>query len=136
MIQPTEQVMPEQWLAILKQTMPFQVVDDDLLRRIAALGKPVSCTADETIYDVGGPADDIYIVVSGQVEHELAPGAHARRPLKVLSAGDVFGWAALLEKYPHRLAKAVCKEAALLVRINGNELLRMFESEPDTGDVV
>ena len=128
--------MPEQWLAILKQTMPFQVVDDALLRKVAALGKPVSCAAGETIYDVGGKADDIYIVVSGQVEHELAPGAQARRPLKVLTAGDVFGWAALLEKYPHRLAKAVCKEAALLVRINGNELLRMFEAEPDTGDVV
>ena len=128
--------MPEQWLAILKQTMPFQVVDDALLRKIAALGKPVSFAAGETIYDVDGKADDIYIVVSGQVEHELTPGAQARRPLKMLAAGDVFGWAALLEKYPHRLAKAVCKEAATLVRINGNELLRMFESAPDTGDVV
>jgi len=136
MNQPTEQLMPEQWLAILKQTMPFQVVDDALLRRIAALGKPVSCAAGETIYDVGDKADDIYIVVSGQVEHALAPGAHARRPLKLLGAGDVFGWAALLEKFPHRLAKAVCKENAELVRINGNELLRMFEAEPDTGDVV
>src|SRR6185369_1200948 len=136
MNQPTEQLMPEQWLAILKQTMPFQVVDDALLHRIAALGKPVSCAAGETIYDVGDKADDIYIVVSGQVEHALSPGAHARRPLKLLGAGDVFGWAALLEKFPHRLAKAVCKENAELVRINGNELLRMFEAEPDTGDVV
>ncbi len=128
--------MPEQLLAILKQTMPFQVVDDGLLRKIAALGRTVSFERDAVIYDVGGNADDIYIIVSGRVEHTLAPGAQARRPLKILGAGDVFGWAALLEKYPHRLAKAVCQDAAEIIRINGNELLRMFESDPDTGDVV
>lgn len=132
----TERAALERLLAILKQTMPFQVVEDGLLRKIAALGRFAVYERDAMIYDVGGNADDIYIIVSGRVEHELAPGAQARRPLKLLGAGDVFGWAALLEKFPHRLAKAVCKEAAEIVRINGNELLRMFEAEPDTGDVV
>ena len=132
----TDQVTPERLLAILKQTMPFQVVENGLLQKIAALGRPVTYAGDAVIYDVGGNADDIYIIVSGQVEHALAPGAQARRPLKILGAGDVFGWAALLEKYPHRLAKAVCRQAAQIVRINGDELLRMFEAEPETGDVV
>jgi NitT/TauT family transport system permease protein len=56
--------------------------------------------------------------------------------MKTLVQGDVFGWAALLEKVPNRLAKAVCTEDAVIVRINGDELLRVLESDPDAGDVV
>jgi NitT/TauT family transport system permease protein len=136
-MEPIEQpVMSEQMIAILKQTMPFQVVGDGLLRRIAALGRRVPYDQGAVIYDAGDIADDIYIIVSGRIEHALEPGAQARRPVKILGAGDVFGWAALLEKYPHRLAKASCQEATEIIRINGDELLRMLESDPDTGDVV
>jgi ABC-type nitrate/sulfonate/bicarbonate transport system permease component len=70
------------------------------------------------------------------VEHALEPGVHARRPVQTLGPGDVFGWAALLAKYPARLAKAVCIEPTEIIRINGDELLRLFESDPDSGDVV
>ena len=121
---------------ILKQTMPFQVISDGMLQKIAALGKRTSYDKEMLIYDVGDKADDIYIIVSGKVEHALEPGVHARRPVQTLGPGDVFGWAALLAKYPARLAKAVCIEPTEIIRINGDELLRLFESDPDSGDVV
>jgi ABC-type nitrate/sulfonate/bicarbonate transport system permease component len=107
-----------------------------MLRQIAALGRRMSCDSGTLIYDVGDTADDIYIIVSGKVQHTLEPGVNARRPVQTLGEGDVFGWAALLEKYPHRLAKAVTLDATDIFRINGDELLRIFESDPDTGDVV
>ncbi len=128
--------MSEQITEILKQAMPFRMVGEDMLGRIAALGKRMSCGKDARIYDVGDAADNVYIIVSGKVEHALEPGAQARRPLKVLGAGDVFGWAALLDKYPNRLARAVCLESSQIISINGNELLRILESDPDAGDVV
>jgi ABC-type nitrate/sulfonate/bicarbonate transport system permease component len=131
-----QQVMTERMVEILKQTMPFQMVGDGLLRRIAALGRRVSYEQGAEIYEAGDVADDIYIIVSGRVEHALEPGAQARRPVKMLGAGDVFGWAALLEKYPHRLAKAVCQEPTEIIRISGDELLRMLETDPEAGDVV
>jgi CRP-like cAMP-binding protein len=123
-------------LEILKKTMPFQVVSDTMLRRIAELGQRVSYDKAAVIYDAGDSAGDIYIIVSGKVEHTLEPGVRARRPVQLLGAGDVFGWAALMEKFPHRLAKAVAIEPAEIVRINGDELLRLLESDPDSGDVV
>jgi NitT/TauT family transport system permease protein len=136
-MEPVEQrVKTEQMLEILKKTMPFQVVSDGMLRRIAELGKRMSYDKGAVIYDVGDKAGDIHIIVSGKVEHALEPGVNARRPVQTLGAGDVFGWAALLEKYPHRLAKATVLEATELIRINGDELLRLLESEPDAGDVV
>jgi NitT/TauT family transport system permease protein len=121
---------------IYRRTMPFQILSDDMLRRIAELGRRASYARDAVIYNVGDDADDIFIIVSGQVEHALEPGARARRPVKMLVAGDVCGWAALLEKYPHRLATAVCREPTEVVRVNGEKLLRILEADPDTGDVV
>ncbi len=129
-------VMPEVMMEIFKSTMPFQVVSDVMRRKIAALGWQVSYQAGAVLYDAGDKADDIYIVVSGKIEHALEPGVNARRSLQMLGAGDVFGWAALLNTYPARLARAVCIEPAEVIRINGDELLRLLESDPDAGDVV
>ena len=129
-------VDPDVMLAIFKRTMPFQVVSDALLRKIAAIARQEAYPAGALVYDAGDKADDIYIVVSGKIDHALDPGVHARRPAKVLETGDVFGWAALLEKYPSRLAKAKCIEPAEIVRINGEDLLRLLESDPDSGDIV
>jgi len=134
---PEKQPMsPEVMLGILKATMPFQVVSEALLRKIAAIGWKESYRAGQTLYEAGGPAEDLFIVVSGKIDHELQPGVNARRPMKTLVEGDVFGWAALLEKVPNRLAKAVCTEDALIIRINGEELLKVLGSDPDAGDVV
>jgi CRP-like cAMP-binding protein len=71
-----------------------------------------------------------------EFEHTLEPGVHARLSTQILKKGDVFGWAALLEKTPRRLAKAVCLEATEIVRISGDELLRLLATDPDIGDVV
>ena len=131
-----KRVIPDDMLHIFKRTMPFQVVSDPMLRKIAARSWRASYDAGALLYDVGDKADDIFIIVSGKVEHALEPGVKARRPVLSLGPGDVFGWAALLEKYPARLAKAVCIEPVEIIRINGEELLRVLESEPDTGDVV
>jgi len=131
-----EHQIVESIAAILRQAMPFQVLSEEMLQKIAALGRRVSFGKDALVYDVGDKADDIYVVVRGTVEHALEPGAHAQRPVVMLGAGSVFGWAALLDKYQHRLARAVCRQPTEIVRINGDELLRLLESEPEAGNVV
>ncbi len=135
-MQSTKNSDPDALLGVFKRTMPFQVVSDALLRKIAVASWQVSLAKGATVYDVGDKADDVFIVVSGKIEHALEPGVNARRPMKTLSTGDVFGWAALLDKIPARLAKATCIEPTEIIRINGEELLRLLESDPDTGDVV
>jgi ABC-type nitrate/sulfonate/bicarbonate transport system permease component/CRP-like cAMP-binding protein len=121
---------------ILRQTMPLQVAGEDLLRRIAAAGRRVHYKERDVLYEVDDIADDLYIIVSGEVRHTLGPGAHAKEPTKVLKRGDVFGWAALLEKTPRRLARAVCTEPTEIVRIGGDTLLKVLAKDPDIGDVV
>jgi NitT/TauT family transport system permease protein len=131
-----EERTAESIVEILRQTMPFQAAGTDLLRKIATLGRRASYDRGAVLYDVGDDADDLYIIVSGEVEHTLEPGVHARLSTQILKKGDVFGWAALLEKTPRRLAKAVCMEATEVVRISGDELLRVLATDPDVGDVV
>ena len=133
---PVQEWVAESIVEILRQTMPLQVAGSDLLRKIAALGRRVSYDQGAVLYDVGDDADDLYIIVSGKVEHTLEPGVHARLSTQTLKQGDVFGWAALLEKTPRRLAKAVCESATEVVRIGGDELLRVLATDPDIGDVV
>ena len=123
-------------LEIFKRTMPFQVVSDGMLRKIAAVSWQVGYQPGATVYKAGDKADDIYIIVSGRIEHALEPSVNARRPVQTLGPGDVFGWAALMDKFPHRLAAATAMEPTEIVRINGDELLRLLESDPDAGDVV
>ena len=123
-------------LEIFKRTMPFQVVSDGMLRKIAALSWQVAYPSGASVYQAGDTADDIYIIVSGKIEHALEPGVNARRPVQTLGPGDVFGWAALMDKFPHRLAGVTATEPTEIVRISGDELLRLLESDPDAGDVV
>ena len=127
---------PDAMLEIFKRTMPFHVVSDGMLRKIAALSRQVSYPAGASVYAAGDKADDIYIIVSGRIAHALEPDVNAERPVRALGPGDVFGWAALMDKLPRRLAGATAIESAELVRISGDELMRLLESDPDAGDVV
>ena len=123
-------------LAILKRAMPFQVVSDVLLRKIAERSSRKTYAKGAVVYDAGDKADDVFVIVSGAVDHALEADVHAQSPQKTLAAGDVFGWAALIEKFPSRMAKAVCVEPTELLCINGNDLLRTLEADPDAGAVV
>lgn len=123
-------------VALLKRTMPFQVVPEHMLERIAKLARRVHYEAGDVIYDVGDKSDDIFIVDWGRVEHALGMGTHARTLNKTMYSGDVFGWASLLKNHPGRLAKTTCLEKSELVAINGAELVRVLESDPATGDTV
>jgi toluene monooxygenase system ferredoxin subunit len=48
----------------------------------------------------------------------------------------VFGWAALLEGYPARIASARCLEDSVLLRVNGRQALQLLEADPGSGFVV
>ena len=123
-------------VALLKRTMPFQVVSNELLARISRLAERVTLEPGERLYVVGDRAEDIYVMVSGTVEHALGLGSGARTLNRLMRTGDVFGWAALLRDVPRRLATTTCVEKAELLKIRGEDLTHAFERDPATGDVV
>ena len=126
----------DQMSALLRRAMPFQMVSDDMLHDIAKLATSRSYARGDMIYDVGDEADDIHIVSSGSVQHILHASADGPEVEKVMRAGDVFGWAAVLEGQRGRLAKTVCLERTEVIRINGEALMALIRRSPGTGDVI
>jgi NitT/TauT family transport system permease protein len=124
-------------VGLLKQTMPFQVVSENVLRSVAALSTHASYGAGDLLYRAGDKADDIYVVVSGEIEHTLAPSVGVDKCSRVMRNGDVFGWAAVLGPGKRvRLASTTCIRSAEVIRIGGAELMALLREDPATADVV
>ncbi|MDH5538870.1 MAG: cyclic nucleotide-binding domain-containing protein, partial [Rhizobacter sp.] len=126
----------DQTRALLRRTMPFQVVPEELLESIAKLAKWSSYARGDVIYNVGDPPDSIHVVASGSVSHTMQTDEHDEPQEKIMRSGDVFGWAAVLEGAPGRLARTVCLERTETVQIDGEKLMQLIEQSPVTGDVV
>jgi sulfonate transport system permease protein len=133
---PLTRASVDEVVAFLKKTMPFQVVSEEMLRRVSKLSRRERYRPGEVLYRVGDRSDDVYIMVSGKVEHALGLGSGARTLNQTMQEGDVFGWAALLKDQPARLASTTCLEKAEVVRIDGKDLIKLFAADPATGDVV
>jgi NitT/TauT family transport system permease protein len=123
-------------VALLKHTMPFQVVSEQILRRIASIASEESLPRDQVLYKQGDKAQDLFVVVSGRIQHALGPEAEATRLVKQVGTGEVIGWAALLKNQPRRLATTTAQEDTRVLRINADELLSAFNDDRETGDVV
>ena len=120
-------------LAALRASTPFADARETLLARIAALGRPASYAAGARIYSAGDKADDIFVVLSGRIEHAFPAQVGARDPLKRLARGGVFGWAGLLLGQTRRLATVMATEPTEVLRIDTESLVALLESEPLEG---
>ncbi|WP_428421691.1 cyclic nucleotide-binding domain-containing protein [Methylibium sp.] len=120
----------------LKVSELFKGVSDAAIARLDALARREEYESLSTLYGVGDPADDLYILESGRVEFVI--GREDRTSLAgfMLRKGEVFGWAALLEDHPRRIAKAACVEKSTLLRLNGEEVLKVLADEPASGYLV
>ena len=54
----------------------------------------------------------------------------------MLRRGEAFGWAALLEDHPRRIARAACLEPSVVLRISGAKALELLEADPAAGYLV
>ncbi len=70
----------DQTVALLKRSMPFQTVPNDVLEAIARLARYESYARGDVIYHQGDFADDVYIVSSGSVQQHL--GLASRRYIR------------------------------------------------------
>jgi toluene monooxygenase system ferredoxin subunit len=114
----------------------FNGLDSSILEKLAALARRESHEAGAVLYRPGDPAEDLFVLDSGRVEFRVGRGDRAAPGGFMLNKGEVFGWAALLEGYPARIASARCLEASSLLRINGKSALRVLEGDPAAGFMV
>ena len=116
---------------------PFESLPANLAARVAQLGRVVSYAAGKTIYDVSAPAEALYLVLQGEVEHTFDAGvAGASDPVRIVGAGGVFGWSALLrnqhgQDLRRRLAKAASRSRSEILVIPAEPLMQLLQSAPD-----
>jgi toluene monooxygenase system ferredoxin subunit len=114
----------------------FRGLAADTLARLAALAASESHPAGAALYRPGDPAEDIYVLDSGRVEFTIGRGERAAPDGFMLKKGETFGWAALLEGYPQRIAGARCLEDSTLLRINGKAAVGILEADAAAGFTV
>ena len=114
----------------------FNGIAAGTIEALAALVRRESYEPGAVLYRPGDPADDIFVLDSGRVEFLIGRGEHTAPGGFMLNKGEVFGWAALLDGYPTRIASARCLEASTLLRINGKAALGVLERDPSAGFVV
>jgi len=101
--------------------------------RVAALGHIETYRQDGQIYDIGDAATDFYVLVDGMVRFSIGLGNRRAAAGQVLRRGEVFGWAALVEQAPKRIASASCISPCSVLAINGDQLLLLMEADHSLG---
>ena len=114
----------------------FNGLNTVMLDNLAALAKREEYVKGATLYRPGDPAEDFFVLDAGRVEFLIGRGERTTPGGFMLKKGEVFGWAALLEGYPNRIASARCLEDSRVLRINGKRALGVLEGDPAAGFIV
>lgn len=118
---------------ILKSAGLFASLPHDALEAIAAIAQRRNIEEGDAIYSLGDDAREIFVVVSGRVRFSLGAGNRAGATGSIMTEGQLFGWAALVDDQPRRVATASCLEDSSLLVIDGGALLEIFDQNTGAG---
>ncbi|MDT0627487.1 DUF294 nucleotidyltransferase-like domain-containing protein [Alteromonas sp. W364] len=90
--------VPQQVTDFLKESGPFDLLDEERLNQIAKQSSIIYLAAENQDEMLSTHSDSLYLIQSGQFSVKDSDGA-----LKHLSDGDYFGYAALLDEVSYKL---------------------------------
>lgn len=118
---------------LLRQSEILSDLSADTLDRIAAITARRTYDEGDAVYQIGDDALEVFIVAKGRVRFTLGVGNRGGSSGSLMTAGHVFGWAALIEDQPRRLATAECLEPSEVLAVRGSTLLDIFEADSAAG---
>lgn len=118
---------------ILAHTAFFAELTPEQRERVARLVRVEEHPQDACIYRLGDLAGDFYILVDGMVRFTIGLGSRRTHAGQILRRGEVFGWAALVESAPKRIAAAQCITPCTVLAIAGNQLLILMDHDHTLG---
>jgi len=116
----------------LKRVTIFNELDEDQVELLRPLFEPFSCRAGEAIFQQGGPAEFLYLVISGVVDMSFKPHDGSAMTISHVERGGLFGWSAVVgsEKYT---SSAIAIKDVKAFRVHGSELRKFCLEHPETG---
>jgi CRP/FNR family cyclic AMP-dependent transcriptional regulator len=97
-----------------------------LVKKLAEMAQEVRFEPDEIVFRSGEESKDFYLVTAGSLSVELSTPVYVVN-IQTLSAGEAFGWSALL-KNP-TLFQVRAREQSRVIRLDGERLLRACEKD-------
>lgn len=108
------------------------------LRHISEICKIVTLEKGAKIFSRGDSANNFYIVRSGKVHLSFQISillAYEEIVVDTISAGDIFGWSALVD--PHRFTlSAYCDGDSELIQIGGKHMISLCAKRPHVGYIL
>jgi CRP/FNR family transcriptional regulator, cyclic AMP receptor protein len=108
----------------------FATLDDDERAVLAAAMQERSVKANECLFRIGDPGDQMFIVRSGQIELFVKDKAGQKIVLHVAEVGEFFGELSLLDG-GSRTATASALDDAELYIVDREDLQQLFRKRPD-----
>jgi uncharacterized membrane protein len=116
--------------AFLGNLSLFAMLDDDERSVLAAAMQVRPVTANECLFRVGDPGDEMFIVERGTVELFIHDKAGQKIVLHVAEVGEFFGELSLLDGGPRTATASALEDGALLV-VDREDLQQLFRKRPD-----
>ena len=123
-------------LESLRGASLFEGISESALEAISGITTRRNYEEGDSVYELGDDAAEVYVVESGRVRFSLGVGNRAGVSGSIITRGQIFGWAALLDDQPRRVATASCLENSTVLVIDGRQLLETFESDTAAGYLV
>ena len=123
-------------IELLRKVDLFRGLSDQTLEAIAKMAQSRSYEDGEHIYQLGDDAKELFLVASGRIRFSMGVGNRPDPSGSTKVPGALFGWAALLEQEPRRVATASCLEDSTLFVIPGDKLLDLFGRDQAAGYLV
>jgi CRP-like cAMP-binding protein len=120
-------------LRIIREAAFFHGLTDLHRLKVADISRLSTCEAGDSVYNIGDPARDLYVLIDGSVRLAIGLGQQYARGGDILRHGDVFGWAALTPHSPCRIASASCLSRCQFLSVDGAQLLARMEQDHTLG---
>lgn len=117
----------------LKKAPQFASLAESTLDAIAGITVRRNFEESDSVYSLGDDARDVFVVSSGRIRFSLGVGNRAGASGSIMTEGQLFGWAALIDDHPRRVATASCLEDSSLLVIDGTKLLEIFDQDTTAG---
>jgi CRP/FNR family transcriptional regulator, transcriptional activator FtrB len=126
---PASQVRDADIMQALRETPLLRDVSDAVMTGLAAIGKILDAPAEAEICRQGEPANELIIVLDGQLAGFSTAANGTTAVVEVIRAGQTLGLATLLARLPRLMGVRTVTPSRLL-SIDAEGLLALVEQEP------
>jgi CRP/FNR family cyclic AMP-dependent transcriptional regulator len=118
-----------------EQLSLFQGLTLDQIELLQALFIPWSCEADRMIFEQGEPAENLYLIISGEIIVQFKPDDGPAILVARVQEGGVVGWSAALGSRAYTSGAMTTMDTQTL-RVRGSDLRILCVHEPELGQMI